>query len=199
MLQKSELTSTTNQSRNARPWCESIASVHLPVKMGHHPCSVAYRRARWRRDERKPATQTATEHDEAAWSRSREPTPRPPDCSAKGRRVAWESTRRRRARSRPRRPRGAILQDGLYLEHNASPRRMLVLVEKKVVPGPRPAGPERGAAPASRAPTAVLGTTRELGELETRPGAGNAMCLARGQGTGGPTGLPTPNQPVGAA
>ena len=114
MLQKSELTSTTNQSRNARPWCESIASVHLPVKMGREPCSAAYRRARWRRDERKPATQTATEHDETAWSRSREPTPRPPDCSAKGRRVAWESTRRRRARSRPRRPRGAILQMGYF-------------------------------------------------------------------------------------
>ena len=44
VLRKSDLTSTTNQSRNARPWCESIASVHLSVKMGREPCSAAYRR-----------------------------------------------------------------------------------------------------------------------------------------------------------
>ena len=76
---------------------------------------------------------------------------------------------------------------------------MLVLVEKKMLPGPPPAGPERDTVPAPRAPTTVLGTTREAGELETRPGAGSALCIARGQGTGGPTGRPTPNQPVGAA
>ena len=43
------------------------------------------------------------------------------------------------------------------------------------------------------------GTPLEVGELETRHGAGSALCIARGQGTGGPTGRPTPNQPVGAA
>ena len=175
MLQKGGLTSTSKQSRSAQTRYNPTAPVHLPVKSGHQPCSAAYGRARWRREARKLASDTATEHDEAAWSSSRKPTPRPPDCSAKCRRVAWESARRRPARSRPRRPRGAILQDGLYLEHNASPRRMLVLVEKKMLPGPRPAGPERGAAPAPSAPTTVLGTTREAGELETRPGAGSAL------------------------
>ena len=198
MLQKSELTSTTNQSRNARPWCESIASVHLPVKMGREPCSAAYRRARWRRDERKPATETATEHDDAAWSRSREPTCRPPDCSAEGRRVAWESTRRRRARSRPRRGRGGILQDGLFLGKMPSERRMLVVARTKGVPSAERAGPEPGPGPASIPPSLGRGTPLEVGELETRPGAGSALCISRGQGTGGPTGRPTPNQPVGA-
>ena len=152
--------------------------------MGREPCSEAYRRAQWRHDERKPATQTATEHDEAAWSRSREPTPRPPDCSAEGRRVAWESTRRRRARSRPRRPRGGILQDGLFLGKMPSERRMLVVARTKGVRQPLPAGPERGSPPASSAPTNVRRTPLEVGELETRPGAGSALCLVRGQGTG---------------
>jgi hypothetical protein len=46
-------------------------------------------------------------------------------------RVAYESGGRRPATYRSWGPRGAILQDGLYLEHKPSERRMLVLVEKK--------------------------------------------------------------------
>ena len=41
--------------------------------------------------------------------------------------------------------------------------------------------------------------TGKLLSIETRHGAGSALCISRGQGTGGPTGRPTPNQPVGAA
>ena len=87
----------------------------------------------------------------------------------------------------------------LFLAKHALPAGSSVLARTKGVPQPLPAGPEPGTPPASRAPKTALGTPLEVGELETRPGAGSALCIARGQGTGGPTGRPTPNQPVGAA
>ena len=95
------------------------------------------------------------------------------------------------------------MQDGLFLEQKPSQLDRPSWLELK---GHQsrfrlPAGPKWkwGAAPASREPTTALDTPLEVGELETRPGAGSALCIARGQGTGGPTGRPTPNQPVGAA
>ena len=91
----------------------------------------------------------------------------------------------------------------LFLAKHALPAGSSVLARTKGVPQPLPAGPEPGTSPASRAPKTVLGTPLEVGEPKPRPGAGSALCIARhvarGQGTGGPTGRPTPNQPVGAA
>ena len=80
------------------------------------------------------------------------------------------------------------------LEQNARLR-----AENKRVPQPLPVGIEWGTVPAPSAPTTALGTSPQVGELETRHGAGSALRISRGQGTGGPTGRPTPNQPVGAA
>ena len=84
-------------------------------------------------------------------------------------------------------------------------KRMLVferdsacILKKKVVPLPLFARPKWAAAAASSGTKTVLGTREQLEPPKPGPGAGSALCISRGQGTGGPTGRPTPNQPVGA-